>query len=58
MGHTQNIENLWSRLKRTLRGRYLSSRSSLELYLSEFCFRCKNKEKSIFEIFKEILLLV
>jgi transposase-like protein len=39
--HTNLVENLWMRLKNTLRRRYLRNSDNLESYISEFCWRKK-----------------
>ena len=44
--NTQLIENLWGRLKKFLRTNNYKRRSVLDLYISEFCFRKKFRNKN------------
>lgn len=41
--HTQSIESLWSRLKKSLRSKSLNHSEHLNEYLGEFAFRIKTK---------------
>ncbi|MEN2500739.1 MAG: hypothetical protein MHMPM18_005195 [Marteilia pararefringens] len=56
--HTQNIEGLWSLLKRFMRRRGLNRRSNIEKYLAEFVFRKTYSAKSQCEMFKLIVNLL
>ena len=53
--NTQLIENLWSRLKSTLRRKFQRSRGHLQEYLDEFCFRAKVKKDGRLVLFTSLL---
>lgn len=56
--HTQNIESLWSILKRFLRKRSLNDSTKLEEYLAEFIFRRKNRSLTEYQRFEKILKIL
>ncbi len=57
--HTQNIENFWSLLKRTIKGTYVSvSPAHLQKYVEEQCFRYNNRETNDQMRFVRLLELI
>ena len=49
--HTQNVENLWMRVKRKLRRQYGTSHALFSSYLHEFMWRNANKKFQLFSAF-------
>ncbi|KAG0440422.1 hypothetical protein DMUE_1762 [Dictyocoela muelleri] len=56
--HTQNIESLWSSLKRFLRSRNLNNRERISHYISEFTFRKYHKNKTPKDLFLILVRLI
>jgi transposase-like protein len=49
--HTQNIENVWSHMKRGINGVYrVVSKKYLQAYADEFAFRYNHRKESMFEL--------
>ena len=56
--HTQNIESLWSCLKRFLRSKNLNNRERIENYLAEFTFRKRFNSFKREELFLKLIEII
>jgi transposase-like protein len=55
--HTNNIENLWGRMKRNIRGAHIKiSDRYVQEYINEACWKNNQKNKSNMQLFNEILV--